>query len=168
MVQIDIASLPQFPDLKYTFAGTLPEMASPEVVLMDGAAPITSVTSTGGLWSASVPASFEVTVPLLGEAFQMTRIEVTDPGGDKAIPECLVSLQIPGQPGWQRPPGVMGLRMQQGPGMKAEEGKSILAFKPVRATAVRIEFPKGGEGTPDRIYVTDIDIYGTAPRNSLP
>lgn len=168
MVEVDIASLKQFPDLEYSFSGTLPDQGSPETVLMDGAPLVEEAAQTDGLWAASIPATFEVTVPALGNAFLMTRVEITDPGKEKSLKEFEVFIQIPGNPEWQRPPGVMGLRMQQGPGMKAEEGKTICAFTPIRATAVRIVIPNGGEGSPEQVFITDIDVIGTAPKGSLP
>ncbi len=167
MVEVDIASLQRFPDLRYIFSGTLPDQGSPEAALMDGAPLVEGATQTG-LWAASLPASFEVIVPPLGDAFLMNRVEVTDPGGDKSLHKFEVYIQTPGNPEWQRPPGMMGLRMQQGPGMKGEEGKTVCAFTRVKASAVRIEFPKGDGETPDHVFITDIDVIGTAPKGSLP
>ncbi len=167
LIEVDITSLQKFPDLHYTFSGSLPGESSPEVALMDGKPLIAGATQTTGMWVAPVPARFEVTVPPLGEAFQITRVEVTDPGKEKSLHGCEVFIQTPGSDEWKRPPGVMELRIQQAPGMKADEGKSVMAFKPIRATAVRIEIPTGGEGTPDRAFITDIDIIGTAPNGSL-
>ena len=168
MVEVDITSLKQFPDLKYTFAGTIPDQGNPDAVLMDGAPLVEGATGTNELWVANAPARFEVIVPNLGNSFQITRVEVTDPGKDKSLPEFVVSIQTPGNPEWQPLSGTMGLRMQQGPGMKQDEEKSICAFTRIQASAVRIDFPKGGEGSAGKVFISDIDVIGTAPKGSLP
>ncbi len=168
MIEVDIAALKQFPDLKFTFSGTIPSQGTPEAVLMDGAPLVEGATGTNEIWVANAPARFEVIVPNLGNAFQITRVEITGPGKDQSLPEFIVSIQTPGNPEWQRLSGTMGLRMQQGPGMKQDEEKSICAFSRIQASAVRIDFPTGGEGSPGQVFVTDIDVIGTAPKGSLP
>lgn len=164
-VEVDFASLAEFPQLAHAASGNLAG-GDPRYPLMEGE----TVRGASGeiletFWEGIAPATFEVAIPPGEENARIHEVRVTSLGGDRAFQECVVYLQPKGSGGeWRRPEKLRfeKIALEDAPGGTAYE--HVFRFQSVQAAAVRIGFVTGCAARPDRVYVEDIDILGASER----
>jgi hypothetical protein len=153
--EVDLASLKAFPELKFVANGTYPEEGDPRVLFMDGE-PVQKASGQPSepYWVAKPPTSVEVYAP---GHITVGKVAVEDVGGEKALPQCSVSVKTDDKPDWHPPDGLIFHRETI---PNSTTTRHIIEFDKAHASAIRVNFPGGNQAQPDRVYVSDIDIFG--------
>lgn len=161
--EINVASLKLFEKIVITPSSDGYPNGYVLVPFLDGAivnGPDGQSTKKHSYWTANIPASLEVKFDQQPNAPFIHRVEIEDFGQRVSFGTCKLFSKVEQSSDWTE----IAIKDQHSfHPRETHHGVStrfIYIFDPLKSSAVKLEFPTGGEKYPQALFVSDVDIYG--------
>lgn len=157
----NLASLAMFPDLAFETSMDFTPNGDPRYPLTEGEVfHDDQGNAISPYWAAPVPATYDIYWPD-DVPVELARVELQDIGGDFSFDNAEILLKPTPDSDWLPVSRLAITRQSAGESAHGAVYRHVYSFTPQTAVAVRVLFAKGCPKFPGRVYVADLDVFGS-------